>query len=468
MSVSYLHGIERVTGSNAAANIQTVKTAVRCIVGIAPQGPANELTLVNSKSDAAQFGSPLPGFDLPQALSIMLGFGAGPILVVNVFNSTTNTTQVTNESQTVTAGKLKLAFAPIGAVTVNDSNGDPVAFVAGTDYSIDAYGNFQVLSSAITNTTVLKFTYKKLNGASVTSSQVIGTYNTGTGARTGMQCWDLAKTTFGWTPKILLAPNYSSVNAVSAELIVKAEKYKAICYLDAPSGTTVTGAITGRALSSTINFINTNKRAELLYPYQNCYDVATDSTQPFPYSAFLAGLRAKVDNDEGYWVSTSNHDLLGSLGASVKMTQAFNDPDADNQLLNAIGITTNFGLKAWGNRNASYPSNTQPDNFVTDVRTADIIFESIIEGLLPYVDKPITKALIDVILESANSFVRTLIGRGALVPGTEVIFPAEFNTPTEMAAGHLTFELVRMVTPPLERISLRDTIDINLLKNLVV
>lgn len=472
MSATYLHGIETVQGSNGVLPIATVKTAVIGLVGIAPSGPVNTLTIVRNRADAAQFGSPLPGFDIPKALSIILAFGGGPVLVVNTFDSTTNTTQVTAESHTIASAKTALSFAPIGAVTVLDSAGAAVAFVAGTDYSIDAYGKFTVLSSAIADGTVLKFTYKKLNGASVTSSQIIGTYNTGTGVRTGMQCWDLAKNNVGFLPKILIAPNYSSVNAVAAELIAKATVLRAVTYLDAPSGTTTAGAITGRGLAGTINFNTSSKHAELLFPYVKSYDAATDTNTDFPMAPFLAGLRSKVDIEEGYHVSTSNHELIGALGMAVNISAGVNDPNTDANGLNAAGITTLFntfgtGIRAWGNRNGSFPVNTAPDSFVTDVRTAGIVFESIEDALLNYLDKPITRVLIDVILESTNQFIRTLIGRGALVPGSRVEFPAEYNGPTELAAGQLTFELIRMVTPPFERGVIRDTIDINLLKNLL-
>ena len=44
------------------------------------------------------------------------------------------------------------------------------------------------------------------------------------------------------------------------------------------------------------------------------YNSQSNSDELFPYSAFLAGVRAKVDNEEGYWVSDSNHEIKGITG----------------------------------------------------------------------------------------------------------------------------------------------------------
>lgn len=468
---SYLHGVETIVLKKGPVPVQVVKSAVIGLVGIAPQGPLNEPTLVQSDTDALQFGSPLPGFSIPQALKQIFAQGAGTVVVVNVFDAANHTTQVTDESKTIANGKLKLGAAPIGAVTVNDNTGNPSSLVEGTDYSIDEYGNFTALSSSAANGTVLKFTYKKLNAAAITASVINGTYTANTGARTGLQCLDVVKNTFGFNPKILITPNYSSLNTVAAELLVKASAYRATALLDAPYGTSVSNAIAGRGLASTINFKTSDKRAYLLYPYLKAYDVATDSNQDFPYSAFMAGVIAATDLQDGYWYSPSNREIKGIVGAERNISAGNNDANSDANLLNAAGITTIFntfgsGLRTWGNRNASYPTNTAPDNFINVQRTADVVHESMENAVFQYTDQPITSALIDAIRETGNAFIRTLIQRGALTVGSRVEFPKNLNTPTELAAGQLTYDLIFMPPPPAERITLRSFIDLSLLKNL--
>jgi phage tail sheath protein FI len=469
MPAAYLHGVETLVLSNGPVPVQVVKTAVIGLVGIAPQGPKNAIIQVNNENDAEQFGSPLVGFSIPQALKQIFAQGAGTVLVVNVFDVNSHSSQVTDEVHTVTDGKFKLGFNPVSAVTFKDSNDAASTLIEGVDYSLDEYGNFVALKSTVPDTTVLKATYKKLNAVAITSSVIIGS-NTND-VRTGLQCFDVAKNVVGFLPKILIAPNYSSVNAVAAELIVKASIYRAVTLLDAPYGTTVAGAIAGRALAGSINFNTSSKRAVLLFPFLKAYDIATDSNVDFPYSSFAAGVMAATDLNDGYWFSPSNREIKGVVGVERTVSAGINDANSDANTLNAAGITTVFntfgsGIRTWGNRNASFPNNTAPDNFIPVQRTADVIHESLENAVAQFIDQPITKALIDVIRETGNNFIRTLIGRGALINGSRVEFPAELNTPTTLAAGQLVYNLVMMPPVPAERITIRSFIDINILKNL--
>jgi phage tail sheath protein FI len=123
------------------------------------------------------------------------------------------------------------------------------------------------------------------------------------------------------------------------------------------------------------------------------------------------------------------------------------------------------GIRTWGNRSAAFPTSTSPDNFIPVQRTADILHESLEQAMLQFIDRPINNALIDAIKETVNAFIRTLVGRGALIDGSCTYDPAK-NPATEVAAGHLTFDLNFMPPTPAERITFESFIDINLLKSL--
>lgn len=469
--MAFLHGVETITVDVAGQSFQVVKSGVIGLVGISPVGPVNQLVFCKSKNDFAQFGKSIPGFTIPQALEIFAKNGAATVLVINVFDPATHVTQVTAEPQTVTGGKLKLAFAPIGAVTVLDSASAPVTYIAGTDYSIDEYGNFKVLSTAIADATALKFTYKKLNLSAITATVLNGGKDGTTGVRTGMALWEQAYVTYGFTPKILIAPGFSTITAVASNLRSLLAKYRAVAYLDAPAGTTVNGAIAGRGPAGSITSFNINdRRTELLYPELLKYDTDTNRNIPFPYSAYKAALRQSVDNAEGFWVSDSNH-AINCEGVELPITAAINDPDCDANQLNAVGISTVFntfgtGILAWGNRNSSFPVNSDAKTFTNMVRIDDIVSESMELAAMPYVDKPINQALIDVIREDGNSFIRTLIQRGALLVGSKIVYNPDDNSPAELAAGHIVFERIYMGPTPAERITFKSILDVTLLNAL--
>lgn len=470
MAVNYLHGVETIEVEQGPRTVRVVKSSVITLVGIAPTGPVNTPTMVVSQTQAAQFGEMLPGFTIPQALNAIFQQGPATVIVTNVFNSVTNTEAVEVEAHTITEGKIKLSAAPIGAVEVFLTDGEtPFTGVEGTDYSIDAFGNFQALSAVASEGLALKFTFNKLDFGSVTNDQIIGTI-TGD-VRTGMKTWETIFTTFGFYPKILIAPVFVETLAIATEMRTLETKYRAIGLYDSPVGTSHASVIAGRGPASTMNFKTSSDRSYLLHPHLKAYEADSDSNVNVPYSSYMAGVIARTDANEGYWVSPSNHEILGIVGTELTVTASINDPATDANTLNENGITTTFtgfgtGTRTWGNRSAAWPSNITPKNFIPVRRTADIVHESLEQAMLPFIDKPINQATIDAIRETGNAFFRTLIGRGACLPGSKCVYSEE-NTPEELALGHVVFDLVFMVPTPAERITFKSYLDINLLAQIV-
>jgi phage tail sheath protein FI len=180
---------------------------------------------------------------------------------------------------------------------------------------------------------------------------------------------------------------------------------------------------------------------------------------------------AAVDNEFGYWYSPSNKEITGITGVERPISAGVNDANSDANTLNAAGITTVFnsfgtGYRTWGNRNASFPTNTRPDNFISIVRIADVVHESLEKAALQFTDLPINQALADDIRETGNSFIRVLVGRGALIDGSKVVYDPADNTPEQLAAGNITFRIVFMGPTPAERITFKSILDISLLKTI--
>ena len=168
---------------------------------------------------------------------------------------------------------------------------------------------------------------------------------------------------------------------------------------------------------------------------------------------------AAKDLAQGYWWSPSNTEVDGMLGPDVQLYASILDSSSDVNNLNAAGIVTVFnafgtGLRVWGNRSAAYPSVTTPDNFISVRRTMDVIEESVELAMLQFIDQPISNALIDAILASANAFIRSLIQRGALVAGAASFNPAE-NPATQIAGGQLVFDIDVMPRHPRNESPLR-------------
>ena len=418
----FLHGVETFVLTKGPIPIREIKSAVVFLVGTAPvhetvpsgtsdsdwyaETVNNPIIILNSDDAVKYFGdtSIAEGYTIPWALDAIFDHGGTTIVVVNVFDPTKH---------------------------VDDNNNpDPTK---------------------------------------VTDADIIGTYDATTDKRTGFKIAEELYPRFGFTPKILLSPVFCESQAVATEMIAVANKtsVRAIALIDAASGTTFQGVIEARGTGGVLNF--SDYRAVICYPHLKVYDPATDGTRLEPFSQRLAGVIAKTDHDHGYWWSPSNQEIMGIIGMETQLTASINDPLCQVNQLNANGIVTVFnsfgtGYRTWGNRSSAFPTNTDPKNFINIQRTADIVAESIEYFSMQYLDKPLTIA-IDGVLESVNAFLRTLIGRGALVDGKCYFLPDK-NPESELAAGHLTFTYEMMPPPPAERITFEEVININFLKEL--
>lgn len=476
MAANYLHGVETIELNKGPIPVQVVKSAVIGLVGIAPKGPKQALTIVQNALDAAQFGSELPGFNIPQALAAIFAQGAGTVIVVNTLDDAANLVAKSGEAISIsTVGKGKTNKPPIKDFVLKQTISGTTTTIAASKYTIDDFGNIVITDTTLLTainggTAAITADYKELDGATVNAAQINGSIS-GSGVRTGIELFGLAFATFGMNPKILIAPNYSTLTAVADNLISAAEKYRAIALLDAPAGTTVAAAIASRGPLGTVGgFKTASDRAVLCYPLLKAYDAYSNADENRPYSQFLAGVIAATDNEEGYWVSPSNKELRGITGVERLITWAINDAQTDANLLNEKGITTialgyGTGTRTWGNRSAAFPTNTAPKNFIAVRRVADILHESLELAMLPFVDRPLNQALIDDIRETVNSFIRVLIARGAVIDGKCTYDPAK-NPPTELAAGHVTFDIDFMPPTPAERITFESFINIEYLRSL--
>lgn len=470
MAANYLHGVETIELNNGPRPISVVKSAVIGLVGISPYGPTQELTLVQSQADAAQFGALVPGYSIARALESIQKQGAGTVIVVNVFDETEHTIPVVDEAHTVTNGQFVLDQYPCTNLTVEvkDDNGDPIP---AANWSLDQFGVFKMVpGGTISEGDNITVSYKWLDTSSVGASDIIGAINNITNERTGSKLFQECFQTFGFTPRLFIAPEYSDINAVATELIAMADEYRGHCILDAPVGKTPAQAIAGRGPSGTFNFNTSSKRAILCYPMLKAYSPASDSDITVPYSSFMAGVIAATDNLDGYWFSPSNREIKGIAGVERTITAAVNNANTEANLLNEKGIVTVFnsfgtGIRTWGNRAASFPTSTAPSNFISVQRTADVLHESVELAMLQFIDKPISDALIDSIRDSVNGFMNVLIQRGAIIDGTCTYDPAK-NPPVEIAAGHIVFDITFMPPTPAERITFQSYIDINLLAQL--
>ena len=407
MPANFLHGIETIEVSTGTKTIKTVKTAIIGLIGTAPINKVkDEYKSINT-----------------------------PILITN------------EEDAALYFGEHEAGFTiPQALNAIFDQGAGIVIVINVFDPSVHE------------------------NVEDVELSDIVGKIEALTGKRTGLKVFEDCYSEFGYYPKTIIAPVYGEDQVVVNEINIICKKLRAIGLVDAPIGTSVQDAIKARG-ENTMNFNINSDRIVLCYPHLKVYDYSSQQIKLEPYSQRLAGVIAAKDIDKGYHYSPSNTNIEGIIGTEKNLTSMINDPTSEVNLLNEAGIVTVFnsygtGFKTWGNRSSAYPSNTEPINFINIRRTADILHESVEQAMLDYIDLPIDEGLIDTICEVVNQFVRTLIGRGALIDG-KCTFNSDKNPSNEIANGHLVFDLEFMPPSPAERITFESFINTDLLKALI-
>lgn len=464
----FIHGSDTKEIPLSSFPVQEIPSGIAAIIGTAPSGPVNQMVLIKNQTDAAQYGPEVPGFTLPSALKTWFDEGGGHIMVVNVFNIPTMVTLVPTESLILVGGKGRSVSFPVSGLIVKNQAGT-TTFVKGTDYTVDQYGTIQ----SINNTTIpagatVTLTYNKASVGAVSSPQIIGSIDSVTKIRTGLQLFDTAYNTFGFEAKIFYAPGFSHLSAVATELLIRAKASKAQALVDAPPGTTVGAALLSRGLSSAIPaFQISDPDAILCFPELLAYDIFTDTNVAKPYSQFLAPIIARVRREKDLHWSPSNKDFFTVKGLAVDISGSFFNPvGTDANELNNQGIVTVLKqgtiTRTWGNRSSSWPALSHPRNFIAVNATSKIFLRSIQIGVLPFIDMPNEPWVWDAILASGNTFIRAGIGRGALIAGSRMFMDMSKNTYATISLGKLVLTIKWNIPGPIEHVQFEEDFDITL------
>lgn len=492
MSEKFLHGVEVVEINDGPRPIRTVRSSVIGVIGTAPDaqqevkaslqigvvgsnnaltftsklpgelGNSSSLTLVDPKANNAALSISVSGRDVTVRLATGV---AGAI--------TTTATQlktaieanasahalftITNTGASTGAGvvaALRRAQLADGLDDVFPLN-TPV-LVPGDASMAAKLGSSGTLPAAMdgifdqTGAVVVVVRVAEGVDDEATISNVIGGVNVTTGAYEGVHAFLGSESSNGFCPRILCAPGYTSArgataNAVVAEMVGIAERLRAVVIADGPN-TTDAAAITYRGDWG-------SKRVYVVDPavkIRNSLGEIIDQ----PASARVAGLIAKIDNERGFWWSPSNNVINGIVGTGRDIDFTLGDANSRANLLNEQEVATVIrqdGYRLWGNRTCS---DDPKFAFLSVVRTADIINDSILRAHLWAVDRNITRTYLEDVAQGVNDYIARLVAQGALLGGR--CFPSVgLNTPANIADGKVFFDVEFTPPYPAEHITFR-------------
>lgn len=492
MPETFLHGVEVVEITDGPRPIRTVRSSVIGIVGTAPDSQlevkATLLTGLISSNNALTFTSKLLGALGNQIGIRFLNPGANDAalsvsvdgLDINVSLATGNTGLITTTAaQIITAITGNTAANALVQVTNTGSStgaGVVAAFrrqaladgldeafplntpvlVAGDQAQAALLGESGTLPAAMdgifdqTGAVIIVVRVAEGEDAEETTSNVIGGVNMD-GTYEGVHAFLSAESVTGFCPRILVAPGFTSdrptglANPVVAELVGISERLRAVIIADGPN-TTDAAAITYRGDWG-------SKRVYIVDPAVKIRNSAGEIVDE-PSSARVAGLIAKSDNERGFWWSPSNQVINGIIGTSRSIDFTLGDANSRANLLNEQEVTTIIrqdGFRLWGNRTAS---DDPKFAFISVVRTADIINDSILRAHLWAVDRNITRTYLEDVSQSVNDFLDRLKAQGAILGGR--CFPTPgLNTPSSIADGKVFFDVEFTPPYPAEHIQFR-------------
>lgn len=302
------------------------------------------------------------------------------------------------------------------------------------------------------------------NGATdqETLANVLGGVDATTGQYEGVHAFLAAESVLGYAPRILIAPGFThtrseeTANAVVAELVGIAERLRGTIFADAPS-TNDTDAIAAAGDFG-------SKRVFLVDPRVKKTNGAGEIVTEWS-SAVWAGVTAKTDAERGWWWSPSNQTVNGIQGTERPIDFKMGDANSRANMLNEKKIGTIIrqdGFRTWGNRTLS---SDQKWAFLSVVRTADIIADSLQAAHLWAVDRGITKNYVTDVTESVNAYLRYLTNIGAILGG-ECWADPDLNTADVIASGKIFFDFDFTPVYPAEHITFRSHLTNDYIKSI--
>ncbi|MCS6720529.1 phage tail sheath protein [Proteus mirabilis] len=281
-----------------------------------------------------------------------------------------------------------------------------------------------------------------------TTTNIIGG-TTEEGLKTGLQALLASQAQHGIKPRIIGAPGHDTL-AVANEIAVICQKLRAFGYVSAYDCKNISEAIKYRD-----NF--GQRELMVIFPDFTSWDSVTNSESTAYATARALGLRAKLDNDIGWHKTLSNITVNGVTGISKDIYWDLQDPATDAGLLNEKGVTTLIrrdGFRFWGSRTCS---DDPLFAFESYTRSAQVLADTMAEGQMWAIDKPLTPSLARDIVETINAKLRSLVSQGYLLGG-ECWYDPTSNSKEELKAGKLTLDYDYTPVPPMENLMLRQRI----------
>lgn len=469
------HGVGTGKKATSVSTPVVAASGVHFVVGAAPVqmvgGKVNEVIMAQNYAEAVQqlgYSDDWKKYGLCEEIySAFQLYKTSPVFMVNVLDPKKHKTAVSKKNMKPEENQILLPLEAIAdTIKITDKE-------KGTDF--DAFYNddncvIEFLTEAPQEAEV---EYSEVDPSQITKDDIIGGYSIATHTTTGLELIDSCFPKYTIVPDIILCPNWSHDAEVAAVMAAKAENingvFEAVAILDVDT-TEESGVTYYSEVPEWKKKKNFMKEMEIV-----CFPKVALGERIFNFSTQLAGSMSATDNEEDFGGGTPCESASNkSLQADRMVTAAGKEVVLDLQnanYLNENGIVTglNFynGFVSWGNYTACYPANTDPaDYFYCINRMFRWVSKTTILSYWSYIDRKLTRRLIDAILQGVNDWLNGLTADEKILGGRVEMLEAE-NTDTALMAGHVKFHVYLTPPSPLQKLEFVLEYDLSYLEALM-
>lgn len=431
-------------------------SGIHFVVGTAPVqmagGKVNEVIMAQNYTEAVQqlgYSDDWKKYSLCE--EIYSGFQlykTSPVFMVNVLDPQRHKKEVPKKNIEPEDNQILLPLETIAdtiKITGKEKGTDFDAFYNDNNCVIEFLGETP-------QTEEVELGYSEVDPSQVTKDDIIGGYNVATHDTAGLELIDSTFPKYRVVPDIILCPNWSHDPEVAAVMAAKAENinglFEAVAILDVDTSkeSGVTHYSEVPEWKKNKNFM---KETEIV-----CFPKVALGERIFNLSTQLAGSMSKTDNEDDLGGGTpcesaSNKSLQADRMVTADGKEVVMDLQNANYLReNGIVTGLNFynGLTSWGSYTACYPVNTDPADYFYNInRMFKWVAKTTILSYWSYIDRKMTRRLIDAILQGVNDWLNGLTADEKILGGRVEMLEEE-NTTTALMAGHVKFHVY--LTPP--------------------
>lgn len=465
------HGASSEREGTSISTPNVAASGIIFAVGTAPVqaagGKVNEVIMANSYEEAVKalgYSDDWKKYGLAEVIYTEFQlYKTAPIFFVNVLDPAKHKKEVT-EKYTVEDNQIKLPLEAItGSVEITGKT-------AGTDFEAFYDDKNCIVEFLKPATGEMSVTYEAVDPTQVKKADVIGGYSVSTHKTTGLELIDSVFPKYTLAPDIILCPNWSHDSEVAAVMAAKGENINGIFEADAILDVDTAEATYYTEVPAWKKSKNFMKPNELV-----CFPKVKLGDRVFNYSSQLAGLLAQTDNTEALGGGTpcesaSNKSLQADSMVLADGTEVTLDLQQANYL-NDNGVITalNFynGFVSWGNYSACFPANTDPvDYFYCVNRMFKWVAKTVTLSYWSYVDRRLTRRLIDAILQGVNDWLLALSAEERILGG-RVELREDENTLTALMSGKAKFHIYITPPSPMQKLEFVLEYDVSYLSNML-